>query len=91
MKQRDWIKLPIEKRLELIQQFDLKRSSFTDVRGGEIISDGFTDKDLELVDISLLDNQNLENGEENKQDEGTIGTGDIVKAESVKPKRGSKK
>jgi hypothetical protein len=78
---KDWLKLPIEKRIELIEKFNLKRSTYTDVRGGEVFSDGFTQEDLKDV--------NLENNESKtpKQNEGAIDSGNGAEKESGSTKK----
>ena len=75
IKQRDWIKLPPEIRAELIVKYGLTRSSFTDVRGGEVFSDGFTDNDLEKVEDLIVSNTTTTNGGEQNGETTVSGDG----------------
>ena len=81
MKTQDWLRLPIEVRLDLVKKHNLKRSSYSDVRGGIVYSDGFTDQDLEKVEI-LETNETLHERKTTEQNEGTDSVGTSSKAES---------
>jgi hypothetical protein len=87
MKAFEWMKLPADVRHKLVLKYELVRTGFTDVRGNQVISDGFTDKDLEKVEFNN-GNVNLEyEREKSEQVEGTDNSGVEEVTGSNKAKR----
>lgn len=65
MKAIDWMRLDVETRVKLIQEYNLIKTGSTDVRGGVVISDGYTDADLERVvypEVNITTNGTKQNG-----------------------------
>ena len=54
MNPHDWLSLPIETRLKLKEAFSIKRSGGTHVAGGVVQTDGYTPKDLSVLNITTL-------------------------------------
>ena len=74
MKTQDWMRLSREVRDELITKYGLIKTGSTDVRGGVVFSDGYTESDLSKVDL-LEVNQNV-NGKNPQQDGSGVSEGD---------------
>lgn len=49
-----WLNLPIEVRVKLIEVFHLTRSGFTEVVDGRVTSDGYTHEDLAKITLEKL-------------------------------------
>lgn len=50
----DWLQLPWETRLKLVEVFKITRSAGTHVIGGVVKTDGYTEKDLSILNIETL-------------------------------------
>lgn len=52
--EHEWLKLPWQQRIKLIEVFKIPQSSFTHVSAGEVVTDGHTNKDLSAISISAM-------------------------------------
>lgn len=50
----EWLSLTIQQRTLLILQFNIPKSGFTHVQDGQIVSDGYTDQDLQNLTLAKL-------------------------------------
>ena len=83
MKAIDWMRLSPEDRAKAVEVFGLIKTGSTDVRGGVVISDGYTDADL--INVNITKNETRENAQ---QDGG--GTVQGVGSEKAKRTRKGK-
>ncbi len=49
-----WLSIPREIREKMAEIFDIQRSSYAEVHGNQLVSDGRTVKDLSVVNIDSL-------------------------------------
>lgn len=59
-----WISLPREVRLKLIEIFDIPRSSDTEVENNTVITDGYTHRDLATITVEKMQAYLLDTTEE---------------------------
>ena len=52
--QQHWIDLPKDVRQKLAEVFDIERTGITEIRDNTVISDGFTNKDLEAITLPKM-------------------------------------
>lgn len=50
----EWLKLSIPTRSLMIGQFNIPKSGFTHVQDGQILTDGYTEQDLQVVTVERL-------------------------------------
>jgi len=50
----DWLCLPSEVKQKLVSLFHIKRSGYTHVSGGVVVTDGYTNEDLSALNIQSL-------------------------------------
>lgn len=50
----EWVRLPATVRFRLADEFGIKKSEGVNVVNGEVVSDGYTAKDLAVMDIEAL-------------------------------------
>lgn len=85
MKASEWMKLDPDIKADLKGMYTIIKTGCTDVRGNEVICDGYTDQDLEKVELSVSKIYQLRYGK--KQD----GTGVVQGIGSKEEKRTNKR
>lgn len=50
----EWLNLSIPTRSLLVQRFNIPKSGYTHVQDGQILTDGYTEQDLQVVTVERL-------------------------------------